>query len=387
MDEQNFRELIDRYLKGKATPGEIRAVEAFFEAHRKEGKDWPHDIMGNPEESEKEILAKVLDGQSTPQATRSIFLRTAWKIAATLLILIGVGYSAYVYTFRKPAALAVNAFAAGGDKAILRLADGTEIELDSAGTHAIPQQGTVSIVNENGRLSYEAKAHAENILYNTIITPRGGQYEIALADGSKVWLNSVSSLRYPTAFTGAERVVELTGEAYFEIAKDPKMPFKVQVTSSVSQGSPAEILVLGTHFNVMAYPEEETVATTLLEGSVEIMQGKITGVLKPGEQGQLTTIGTLEIIEDYDVSQAIAWKDGRFVFNDTALEDIMRQVSRWYDVEVTFQDDVRALQFGGVVSRRENASAVLDLLELTGEVDFEVKGNNIIVKARKKDQQ
>lgn len=384
MDEKKFQQLIDNYLKGTATPEEVKAVEAFFEGYRKEAKDWPYDIMGNPEESERKILEQILERHKPSERPRQVWLKTAWKIAATLLILVVVGYGAYVYKFQQPAAPVVNDFIAGGDKAILKLADGTEIELDSAGGYSIPQQGTVRIVNERGKISYEVNRAPAEVLYNTIITPRCGQYQIELADGSKVWLNAMSSLQYPVAFSGAQRVVELTGEAYFEIAKNNEMPFKVRITSPVEGPAPAEVLVLGTHFNVMAYQEEGPLATTLLEGAVQITKGKVKGMLKPGQQAQLTNEGDLTIIKDYDVNEAVAWKNGRFVFNDTALEAIMRQISRWYDVEVTFEDDVRSLQFGGVVSRRENVSAVLNLLELTGAVDFEIQGRKIIVKSTNK---
>lgn len=380
MREQDFRNIIDRYLQGKATPGEIKAVDSFFDRYRKEGKDWPHDVMGDPDEAEKIISSHILEKQRSERKT--FRLNTAWKVAATLLVLMSVGYGAYVFTFREPVVQQVEVtLPAGGNKAILLLADGTEVELDSGISRSISLQGNVEVVNEDGKLSYEVYKADDKISFNTLRTPRGGQYQIVLGDGSKVWLNSVSSLRYPIAFTGKERVVELTGEAYFEIARNEQMPFKVKVNTPVGGAGPAEILVLGTHFNVMAYPDEGTVATTLIEGSVQITKGNERGTLKPGEQGQITRNGTVAITKGYDVNQAIAWKNGNFVFNDTALEGIMRQVSRWYDVDVTFQDDVQSLQFGGVVSRKENASAVLTLLELTGEVDFDVKGRDIVVKS------
>lgn len=380
MREQDFRDIIDRYLQGKATPGEIKAVDSFFDRYRKEGKDWPHDVMGDPDEAEKIISSHILEKQRSER--KSFWLNTAWKVAATLLVLMSVGYGAYIFTLREPVAeQAEVTLPAGGNKAILLLADGTEVELDSGISKSISLQGNVAVVNEDGKLSYEVYKPDDKISFNTLRTPRGGQYQIVLGDGSKVWLNSVSSLRYPIAFTGKERVVELTGEAYFEIARNEQMPFKVKVNTPVGGAGPAEILVLGTHFNVMAYPDEGTVATTLIEGSVQITKGNEKGTLKPGEQGQITRNGTVAITNGYDVNQAIAWKNGNFVFNDTALEGIMRQVSRWYDVDVTFQDDVQSLQFGGVVSRKENASAVLTLLELTGEVDFDVKGRDIVVKS------
>lgn len=383
MDEKKFRTIIDRYLMGIATPEEIRAVEAFFEDYRKEGRAWPEHIMGDADVAEKQILAGILRANTLPEGRTTTFWRTPFKIAASLLITLGVAFGAYVYTVDDRPEVASQTMNAGGQRAMLKLADGTQVPLDSAGVHGIPQQGAARVSNANGLLAYTIEKPSDVLLYNTITTPRGGQYQVVLADGSSVWLNAASSLRYPTAFPGNERVVELVGEAYFEVAKDRSRPFRVKVTSPAAGVPPAEVRVLGTHFNVMAYPEEHAVATTLVEGRVAVSRGDSRAVLAPGQQGRLTDSG-IAVIPDYDVAQAIAWKEGTFVFNDTPLDEIMRAVSRWYDVEVTFEDDLGALEFGGVVSRRENASAVLDLLELTGEVDFEVKKNMIVVRSGKK---
>lgn len=384
MEEKTFRDILDRYLKGAATAEEAEALEAFFESYRKEGNNWPHEIMGAPEQAEKEILDAIAEkyASTSPSEQNSRWVSAALKIAATLLLLAGAGIGVYVLDFRQTPGPVVSTLAPGADKAILRLADGSEIQLDSAGAPTIPRQGDVTAISGDGMISYKAQQKPEEILYNTMLTPRGGQYEVALADGTKVWLNSLSSLRYPVAFSGTEREVELTGEAYFEVAKDPAMPFIVRIASFPGD-TPAEIRVMGTHFNVMAYRDEKAVATTLLEGSVRVVKGDVSGMLAPGEQAQLSGDGKLAIIKDYDVSQAIAWKNGTFAFNDTPLEEIMRQIARWYDVKVAFHDDVQSLQFGGVISRRENASAVLDLLELTGEVKFDVNGRNIVVRRGK----
>lgn len=394
MNEKEFLDLIHRSQQDKCTDAEKRLLEKWLE-NRQESQ-----IFGKltPEEQE-EMLSNVSAGlfkkinpdlhkqRQFPRPT-GISMRTIYRIAASVLLIALIGYGAYVFEFQKtggsPVAT-VNDFTPGGDKAVLKLADGTQIELESTGTESIPPQGVARIRNESGQIAYsaadasakkaQATGDAAEVLYNMIITPRGGQYQIRLADGSRVWLNAASSLRYPTAFSGTERVIELTGEAYFEIAENEASPFKVRMSSG------AEIQVLGTHFNVMAYPEEGPMKTTLLEGSVRLAKGMVTGILKPGQQAQLSNEGALVMIKDYDVEEAVAWKNGKFVFNDTPLDAIMRQVSRWYDVDVTLEDDLRALQFGGVVSRGENASAVLSLLELTGEVDFQIQGRKIIVKS------
>jgi transmembrane sensor len=194
-------------------------------------------------------------------------------------------------------------------------------------------------------------------------------------------LNSVSSLEYPTSFSGSHRVVKLSGEAYFEVAKNMDMPFKVVLPTGV------EVQVLGTHFNVMAYEDEADIKTTLLEGSVKVSGAGAPAdavILSPNQQARLSKEGKISVTKDLDASQAIAWKNGTFSFDDTDLEVIMRQLARWYDVEISFENDVRSLQFFGMVSREENASAVLKLLEQTGKVDFEIEGKKIIVKSVEK---
>jgi transmembrane sensor len=260
----------------------------------------------------------------------------------------------------------------GGDKAILTLADGSKIILDTANNGTLANQGTTKIIKLGGKLSYNtSKTNNNEILYNTISTPRGGQYQIELPDGSQVWLNAASSLHFPTAFAGKERRVEIMGEVYFEVAKNADKPFIVTVNG-------AEVRVLGTHFNVMAYGDEAALKTTLLEGSIKFVNRSITNMLKPGQQSQLAKDGQVKVISGIDANEVLAWKNGIFDFEGADIESITRQLSRWYDVEVVYNTKINDL-FYAVIPRNTKLSDVLKALELTGKVRFEIEGKKIIV--------
>jgi ferric-dicitrate binding protein FerR (iron transport regulator) len=279
--------------------------------------------------------------------------------------------------------------APGGNKAMLTLANGSTIVLDSAQDGTLAQQGTTKIIKlDGGALAYRAATDSKGQAtdqaigqtgYNTIATPRGGQYRIILPDGSKVWLNAASSLRFPAAFTGGERTVELKGEAYFEIAKNAEKPFHVRVPAGGTGGEDMDVEVLGTSFNVMAYANEEKIHTTLLEGKVKVKQGVLAENLSPGRQATVDqTTHAMEVTEG-NIDQAVAWKDGLFRFKETDIRELMRQVERWYDVEVVYRTTRGDQDFTGVVSRDKNVSTLLQMLELTGTVHFRIEGKKIIV--------
>ena len=260
----------------------------------------------------------------------------------------------------------------GGDKATLTLADGSTIVLDEAQNGTLAQQGNSKIVKHDGRLSYDpTNKNSREIVYNTISTPKGGQYQLELPDGSEVWLNATSSIHFPTSFIGTERRIEITGEAYFEIAKNPNMPFIVTVNN-------AEVQVLGTHFNINAYRDEDDVKTTLLEGSVRFVNDGNTNILKPGQQAQLTKEGTTKVVGNVDVDEVVAWKNGIFDFENAGIETVMRQLSRWYDVEIEYKGKTDDL-FIAEMRRNIKLSDALKALELTGKVKFDIHGKKIIV--------
>ncbi|SEN92793.1 protein of unknown function [Mucilaginibacter gossypiicola] len=271
----------------------------------------------------------------------------------------------------------------GTNKAVLTLADGSTIVLDSAKHGQIAsQQHAVIKEDENGKVVYEATdnaqsptapAPAEAIAMNMLATPRGGQYQVVLPDGTRVWLNAASSIKYPTAFTGNERRVELTGEAYFEVSKDPSKPFNVKTANQT-------VTVLGTHFNINSYTDEGVTKTTLLEGSVRVTGNTGQSVkIKPGEQA-VNSLSYISINANANIDEAVAWKNGKFVFSNTDLQTIMRQLSRWYDVDVEYQGKTAQKHYMGRISRNVPVSKIFEILKTSG-LNFTINGRKIIVKS------
>ncbi|HEY9258971.1 FecR family protein [Chitinophaga sp.] len=302
-----------------------------------------------------------------------------WAAAAVLLIVAG---GAWVLSTRGPKtskstpALTKDEqkdIAPGGNKAMLTLANGHEIALDSNLNGTLTQPGNVNLHASPGLLKYDPTQVSPNsgVAYNVLKTPKGGQYRLELPDGSRVWLNAASSLKFPTAFVGKERRVELSGEAYFEVVKNVSQPFFVTVNK-------ADIAVLGTSFNVMAYADEAAMKTTLLEGAVKVSKADAFNVLKPGEQSTLEPNGSMHVIEKADVDLAVAWKNGLTSFKSADIKTIMRQVERWYDVEVVYSGDVPARSFTGDIPRDANLSELLRLLEIS-KIHFKMDNHRLIV--------
>jgi transmembrane sensor len=260
---------------------------------------------------------------------------------------------------------------------MLTLADGTIVSLDSTQQGTLAVQGNTNVIrNANGEIVYRPAATAGGeMLYNTITVPKGSNVvSLALADGSKVWLNAASSIRYPAAFSGADRKVEITGEAYFEVAHNTSKVFKVTTGG-------AEVEVHGTHFNVNAFPEEREIKVTLLEGSVKVVS-KVNGqrsMLKPGEQAIAVADSPITIDHSPDLEQVMAWKNGLFMFNNTGIENIMQQIERWYDVTVFYEEGLKKWTFNGQISRYSNVSKVLEMMEATGTIHFRVEDRKIFV--------
>lgn len=272
----------------------------------------------------------------------------------------------------------------GGSKGILTLSDGVEISLENTKVETLAHQGNTTIRNKNGQLVYISESpKVENIFYNRVTIPRGGQYQLVLPDGTKVWLNAASTIAFPTAFTGKERRVRITGEVYFEVAPldvaaengiKEKMPFIVNVDNK------AEVKVLGTHFNVNSYSDEDgSIKTTLLEGSVEVLSVETNQkyIIKPGQQAAIIEGGSLNV-KEVNTEEVIAWKNGFFYFDNTSLQNIMQQLSRWYDVKVTYEGDVPERIFSGKIHRDVNLSEVLEILKFT-KVNFRIEDKCIIV--------
>ena len=320
------------------------------------------------------------------QKKNSKTVYTFWLgLAASVLVILG---GAYFISDKKEYAIAKEdssssvgltteksaKILSGGHHAVLTTSDGKAIILDSMPNGLLTQQGNTDVKKLGGLLEYKAPASFIRdtvISYNTVSTPRGGQYQIVLSDGSKVWLNAASSIRFPTAFSGSLREVELTGEAYFEVAKNKEKPFQVKVRDM-------KIAVLGTHFNVKAYEDEAETKTSLLEGSVKIIQGKEVGLLKPGQQAVINFKDDKVKIATADMVEVIAWKNGLFRFEGANIETIMREIGRWYDVEIVYAGKVPMRRFEGKINRNAGLSEVLRILELSN-VKFSIAGKKIIV--------
>jgi ferric-dicitrate binding protein FerR (iron transport regulator) len=320
---------------------------------------------------------------------------TRMAAAAVIIMMLGVGGYLYMnYNVNNPTgkvnpARVADVAAPTSANAVLTLANGQQIELNKADTGSIAQQGSARVIKQaDGEIIYHSPLTIDHspIAYNTLVVPRGSKVvNIVLSDGTKVWLNSASSLRYPASFTGNERTVEMTGEVYFEVTpltpkgESRKAPFIVKIGSPSGNGG--EVEVLGTHFNINAYDDEPVVKTTLLEGKVKIssMVNGEWSILKPGEQAVAGNHSPLTIDHSPDVEAVMAWKNGRFEFSGNTIEPIMKQVARWYDVEVEYRGAVPTDNFMGGTSRQANVSELLKILEQTKAIRFQIEGKKIIV--------
>lgn len=390
MELQELQRLISKYNNNTATTEERALVEKWYDGIEGDDADLTEkDLAGAKQEIHARLNAFIEKGTSTAEPIvlnrKNSFARYGvWFAAAMLLLAIGVSFYFYKQNTVqqnaeiKPTQLLKNDIAPGGNQAVLTLADGSKIVMSKKDNGRIATQGNTQIEKaDDGQLIYDASAPAAiplaEVKYNLFSTPRGGKYEIVLSDGTKVYLNAASSIRYPTAFVGKERNVELTGEAYFEVAKNKDMPFKVSCAGQ-------EVKVLGTHFNINAYSNEPSVKTTLLEGSVQISKGTNHELLRPGEQALIANGGSdIVINKNINVDEVVAWKNGLFQFDAADVSTIMRQISRWYDVDVEFVGDVPGGTFHGKIPRNVNASQVLQILEQSG-IKLKIEGRKIIVK-------
>jgi len=329
------------------------------------------------------ILSKIplKTGDDRQRLGRIKFERHWLMYAAIILVILFVGLFYFVIPVKDNSRAIVTskndtsaAILPGTQKAILTLADGTQVDLNSVEEGIIEHKDNGSVVKlANGQLAYIGSgATSDKEQINTISTPRGGHYQVILADGSKVWLNASSSLTYPMTFSGSQRKVNLTGEAYFEVAKNADKPFVVEVSGIA-------VNVLGTQFNVNAYEQEYEIKTTLIEGSVNVSREGLNAVLKPGQQAAWQNGREQFILSEVDIEQVVAWKNGLFIFNSDRLSTIMHQLSIWYDFEFEFKDDVSQKTFSGIISRNDSITNVLDKLALTKEVAFKIEARKVLV--------
>jgi len=408
MQPDRLQYLLDRFIHHQATREETEELALWIDTI-KDHSEWRsrlETIWTDFKETEtldasasEMLLKRILQQKRLEERPVSPLVRGAgkwWAIAAAVAVFLSVGtYIFYQADRNARKTLIAGSTPArpedippGGNKAILTLGSGKKLILDSAqkGTLA-SRQGVQIIKLDSGMLAYQPSSahHRDNAPpeYNTLTTPRGGQYQIVLPDGSHVWLNAASSLRFPTAFQGAERRVTLRGEGYFEVnkpntaGKKALQPFIVAVVTP--SGKTAEVQVLGTHFNVNAYEDEPVIKTTLLEGAVKVKDPGQDQVytLSPGQQA-IIAAQSVQINRHVNTDEITAWKDGLFDFEGINIRAVMKQVSRWYDVEVKYQTHTSA-HFVGTISRNVHISGVLHLLEMTGAVRFQVTGNTITV--------
>ncbi len=302
-----------------------------------------------------------------------------WAAAAAIALLIVTGVQVWRTSHRPVKVVAIetkNDLPPGGNKAVLTLANGRKIILDSAANGTLAQQGNTRIIKlDNGQLAYNAGGQTGTGDINTLATPRGGRYQLNLPDGSKVWLNAASSLSYPVAFTGKDRTVTLTGEAYFEVAGNAAQPFYIKMPPSQPGRTEVKVEVLGTHFNISAYNDEASINTTLLEGAVKVSSGNYLQVLKPGQQAQVSTAGVIQLVNNADVELAVAWKNGEFRFKRAGMASIMNQLARWYNFNVQYTSPVPAMRYSGSIGRSAKLSEVLEMLGTLTGARFELKGN------------
>ena len=403
MNQNKLDELLSLFAEGKISRDEF---EHLFDYLRSKDDDDSINYAIDQELGKMKKCASLTDGekeaifqnivtndkfgQEPVSESSGNHLVRAWYqvgVAASILAMLTVGL--YFYTNRTIDTQLVlsesqnikekSIIKPGGDKAVLTLSDGSKIILEDAKKGLLANQAGVSIQKTaDGELLYSfaknlnsvSEALPEDVIYNKIETPFGGKYQINLPDGSKVWLNSASTLRFPALFSGNTREVELNGEAYFDVAKNPNKPFKVITKDQIVE-------VLGTQFNINSYSDEETFKTTLIEGSVKIIYKDRVVLLSPGQQFQ-PNMKSSKVIEA-DTEEVTAWKNGYFLFKDEDIRSIMRKISRWYNVEVNYSGNIPDVGFGGNISRSKDINEVLNVLQLTNAVHFKVEERRITV--------
>jgi ferric-dicitrate binding protein FerR (iron transport regulator) len=385
VQKQQFQQLIDKYLNGQASDEEELLLKELFDSFQV-NEDWDEQALGVKQQLEDKMLQRLQQAvQETndadqPKVIRMFAFRNIAAAAVVLMIISAGVYYGLRSTLHGPfvvknKSVVMHDADPGKNKAILTLDNGEKVVLDSARIGTLAKKGNISVKKTaDGQLIYtvdgdKTASADEEVAYNTISTPRGGQYQVILPDGTKVWLNAASSIKFPTAFAASERNVEVIGEVYFEVTKNPSKPFNVNVNA-------LNVKVLGTHFNINAYSDEDAIKTTLLEGSVQLTSGNSHNLLKPDQQG-IFKGNSISVIA-VDAARSVAWKNGFFDFNRASIQDIMKQISRWYDTQVVYEGKIPDDEFVGKIERGVKLSQVLHILELS-HVHFKIENKKILV--------
>lgn len=380
MNIKQAKELLSKYQAGTTTGSENELVERWYNQLVETG-EWKWS------KGEKEMTQKLIEARLMKKINaggphrRPVFYHIRfqrWAAATVILLFSAIGYFLINHHKSKPQQIAKvvsnDVKAPQQNKAVIRLANGRMIYLDSVGNGALALQGNVQLMKlSNGQIAYthERGEVSTKMEYNTLSNPRGSKViHVVLSDGSKVWLDVASSITYPVSFTGKERKVSITGEAYFEVAHDAMKPFYVNHRDM-------NIRVLGTHFNVNAFEDEGTdIKVTLLKGKVEVNNQISKETLKPGQQAIVNN--KIKIFNDVDLDEVMGWKNGYFEFNNSDLTNVLSQVSRWYNVDVVYKGYNKPRQFMGEIQRDLNLSEILKILAKNG-IQFQIEGNKLIV--------
>ncbi|HET6993697.1 MAG TPA: FecR domain-containing protein [Chitinophagaceae bacterium] len=402
MNDETLKELLEQYLTGTITSSskkelaglmdqpeyreklELLMKETFMaESYVNEGNEKLHTEIQEwlGEKIAGDDRTKIIELQSTVAKRSSLIWYRRWQsVAAAAVIILVVGVLLYKWQNNRkdfspreaPSVAQSDANAPGKYKAKLKLADGSVIILDSAISGKLAQQGNVDVINQNGRLIYQ-RSHSDKseVLYNAVFTSNGETYAMILSDGTKVWLNAQSSIDFPNSFAGDERKVEITGEAYFEVEHNPTKPFHVTVNGM-------DVQVLGTRFNINAYGDEPNMTTTLLEGKVKVTKDDATGFLSPGSQAIITGKNNLKILNNVNTDQVVAWKEGFFNFDQTELKEFLRQIARWYDVEIVYQSEIPDRRLFGIMNRNSSLNSALAALK-ANNIKFHLERKKLIV--------
>lgn len=391
MDHELFKELLSQYLSGKLSLAQKRRLADLLKHEEYRGQfesivrnDFLEDKYLGEENLELKSAIQNFLSKEISRTTKkpAKLLRFRRMVAAASVILFLAAVSSLLI-FQKsnnnliaarPAKQIPQDIPPGKTGAVLTLSDGSKIVLDSL-QGSVGLQGHSQVINKNGLLSYSVKNSSSEVAYNTMSTPVGRQYQVILADGTKVWLNAASSITYPTSFPGSDRKVSITGEAYFEVVHDARKPFHVMIND-------VEVRVLGTHFNINAYENEDAIKATLIEGSVKVIKNNSDIFIIPGQQ-VVAVNGNNNVAlqkKQIDVDEVMAWKNSKFNFQDADIKSVMRQLERWYGVTASYEGNITKEEFVGVISRNVNISQILTMLEKTGTVRCSIQGKNIIVK-------
>ncbi|WP_341838812.1 FecR family protein [Chitinophaga caseinilytica] len=377
MDTAQVKVLAAKYLDGTATPEEAAALHDWYDqVNAGDTEIVTTEQQTSLEDTRARMLARMQEQMRPAAPLRP--LRRKWLPAAAAAALLLLATGAYLLRQQgkpagQPAAKLTPATPPGNSKGVtLTLGNGQVVELDSSADGYLAQQGGSTVSKEESLLVYGPEKPGEAPVINKLNVPKGEQYRLILPDGTKVWLNAASELQFPSAFAGEQRLVELNGEGYFEVAANAAQPFVVQTPGP-------RIEVLGTHFNVKAYPGEPGIQTALLEGSVRVVAGNgKSKVMRPGEVATVGEGADISVLQDADAAQNVAWKDGLFVFRNADLSVILREIGRWYDVDIVYEGPVSPRRFTGKVSREYSLSETLSVL-LASNLHFRQEGKKIIV--------